>query len=134
MDYAQLLQDMHTSPSVKLIKSDNVAFTVSFLYQEYKKDVQGRHNDTVPYQTLVEHLETYLKKLNAEDPTLIRAAHRNICAIGWTVATSASTLILAYVRKWSNSLPTPTGYWLARRQSSACDRISRCVEIDHPGV
>lgn len=68
MDYAQLLQDLRTSPSVKLIKSDNAAFTISFLYQEYKKDVQGRRNDTIPYQTLVEHLETHLEKLNAEEP------------------------------------------------------------------
>src|SRR5262249_44273090 len=68
MDYAQLLQDLRTSPSVKLIKSDNAAFTISFLYQEYKKDVQGRRNDTIPYQTLVQHLETYLENLNAADP------------------------------------------------------------------
>jgi len=68
MDYAQLLQDLRTSPSVRLIKSDNAAFTISFLYQEYKKDVQGRRNDIIPYQTLAEHLETYLEKLNAEEP------------------------------------------------------------------
>ena len=36
MEYTQIERELSTSATLKLLRSDNIAFVISFLYQQFK--------------------------------------------------------------------------------------------------
>ncbi len=59
MDYERIKYETETSPALKLIKSQNVAFTVSFLHKQFKT----AHRVSVAQLELEEKLEDYIEYL-----------------------------------------------------------------------
>lgn len=64
MEYQWLKSELKVSPSFKLIRSDNVAFIVSFLAKEFKKNQKM----AIPESELENHLEFYLEFLKETEP------------------------------------------------------------------
>ncbi len=56
MDYEQIKYEVETSPTLKLVKSPNAAFVVSFLHKQFKV----AHRVSVAQLELEEKLEDYL--------------------------------------------------------------------------
>ncbi len=59
MDYERIKYEMDTSPALKLLKSQNIAFTVSFLYQQFKV----AHRVAITQAELEEKLTDYIEYL-----------------------------------------------------------------------
>jgi len=59
MDYEQIKYELDTSATLKLLKSRNVAFIVSFLHKQFKKT----HKISIPQFELEEKLESYSEYL-----------------------------------------------------------------------
>ena len=64
MDYEQIKYEADTSPTLKLIKSPNAAFVVSFLHKQFKV----AHRVSVAQLELAEKLEDYLAYLQESYP------------------------------------------------------------------
>jgi uncharacterized protein DUF3375 len=64
MDEERLAWDLQNAPSIKLLKADNAALIVSFLYQQFKR----AQRVTVPLPELVEQLEGALEHVNERAP------------------------------------------------------------------
>jgi len=60
MDEERLAWDLQHAPSIKLLKADNAALIIGFLYQQFKH----AQRVSVPLTELVEGLEGYLEHLN----------------------------------------------------------------------
>lgn len=65
MDYAQLKFDLENSPSLKSLRSPHASLIFSYLYQQFKQ----QQRITVPYQELVDSLDTILDEINAQQPS-----------------------------------------------------------------
>lgn len=61
MDYERIKYEVETSPALKLVKSQNIAFTMSFLYKQFKT----AHRVAVTQPELEEKLEDYIEFLQA---------------------------------------------------------------------
>ncbi len=59
-DYDILTQTFATSAAIRVLRSPNVALTLSFLYQQFKQS----QRPTIPYPQLLERLEGYIEGVN----------------------------------------------------------------------
>ncbi|MEO1394280.1 MAG: DUF3375 domain-containing protein [Cyanobacteria bacterium J06634_5] len=59
MDYERIRYEVETSPALKLLKSQNIAFTVSFLYRQFK----AAHRVSIAQAELEETLTDYIEYL-----------------------------------------------------------------------
>lgn len=66
MDHDQLLFDLKQAPSLKLLRRDNAALIISFLYRAFK----GAQVVSIPLNDLIERLDSYLELLNDVHPAL----------------------------------------------------------------
>jgi hypothetical protein len=66
MDHDQLLFDMKHAPSVKLLRRDNAALIISFLFRVFK----GAQVVSLPLDDLAERLDAYLEQLAEMHPRL----------------------------------------------------------------
>ena len=57
MEYEQLKYDLENSPHIKLLRSRNAPFTISFLYQQFKQKQQI----SIPESELLKKLENYVE-------------------------------------------------------------------------
>ena len=64
MDEERLAWDLQNAPSIRLLKADNAALIVSFLYQQFKR----AQRVSVPLPELVEQLEGTLEHVNERTP------------------------------------------------------------------
>lgn len=64
MDEERLAWDLQHAPSIRLLKADNAALILGFLYQQFKR----AQRVSVPLSELVEQLEGYLEHLNELTP------------------------------------------------------------------
>jgi len=60
MDDERLAWDLQHAPSIRLLKADNAALIIGFLYQQFKR----AQRVSVPLSNLVEQLEGYVEHLN----------------------------------------------------------------------
>lgn len=63
MDEDRLAWDLQHAPSIKLLKADNAALIIGFLYSQFKYTQRG----AVPLAELVEQLDGYLENQNEHD-------------------------------------------------------------------
>src|SRR5258707_381747 len=64
MDEERLTWDLQHAPSIRLLKADNAALIIGFLYHQFKR----AQRVSVPLSELVEQLEGYLEHLNELTP------------------------------------------------------------------
>ncbi len=64
MDEERLAWDLQHAPSIRLLKADNAALIIGFLYQQFKQ----AQRVSVPLSELVEQLEGYLEQVNEVAP------------------------------------------------------------------
>ena len=64
MDEERLAWDIQHAPSIRLLKADNAALIIGFLYHQFKH----AQRVSVPLSELVEQLEGYLEHLNEQTP------------------------------------------------------------------
>lgn len=64
MDEERLAWDLQHTPSIRLLKADNAALIIGFLYHQFKR----AQRVSVPLSELVEQLEGYLEHLNELTP------------------------------------------------------------------
>ena len=64
MEYEQIKYDLENSPHIKLLRSRNAPFTISFLYQQFKQKQQI----SLPESELVKKLEDYIEFLRENEP------------------------------------------------------------------
>src|SRR6266851_570240 len=64
MDEERLAWDLQHAPSIRLLKADNAALIIGFLYHQFKR----AQRVSVPLSELVEQLEGYLEHLNELTP------------------------------------------------------------------
>ncbi len=64
MEYEQIKYDLENSPHIKLLRSRNPPFTISFLYQQFKQKQQI----SITESELVKKLEDYLEFLRENEP------------------------------------------------------------------
>ncbi len=64
MDEERLAWDLQHTPAIRLLKADNAALILGFLYQQFKR----AQRVSVPLSDLVEQLEGYLEHLNELTP------------------------------------------------------------------
>lgn len=80
MDHDQLAFDLRNAPSLKLLRRDNAALIISFLYRAFK----SAQAVSLPLSEITDRLDAYLETLNEDHPGLY--------------ALSAA----AYLRQWSS--------------------------------
>ncbi|MGD1863050.1 MAG: DUF3375 domain-containing protein [Phormidesmis sp.] len=83
MDYQQLKYEVETSPTLRLLRSQNIAFTASFLYRQFKL----AQRVSIPQLAMEEVLGDYTEFLQGSYPELrLKAAKDYLndwCNAGW---------------------------------------------------
>lgn len=72
MDHDSIQLKLKHEPAMRLLRSDNAAFIISFLHEQFKQ----AHRITLPYAELLESLENYLDTLHEYHPGLYTRAAR----------------------------------------------------------
>src|SRR5437762_11487277 len=89
MKYEQVKNIVKNSPTVKMLRSNNAAMTISFLHNQFREN----NEQPIPNSTLVQKLADYLDELNYQDEEDTELSSLNLDSIDKA---------RKYIEQWTN--------------------------------